>query len=156
MAKILKGPPRNKKPGGKPEVAGSTPNQMDYWGEMGTPQGYNSPAKDFLEPGKNFSEMLFRSVIPDEKTGNAILRLHSRFVKFDDKIHDQMLKDKLAELAARYGRARTEALFGTINMISPDMFNQIAWWLPKSEKKSFNVASNQQKVKREETEEEDI
>ena len=156
MAKILKGPPRNKKPGSNAEVVGSVPNQMDYWGELGTQQGYNSPAKDFLEPGKDFPTMLLRSVIPDGDTGIAFTGLWAWADRHGVDECKRMLMNSLAELPARYGRARTEALFGTVNMISPDMFNQIAWWLPKSEKKAFNIASNQQKVKREEIEEEDI
>ena len=153
MAKILKGPPR-KKAGdnkGKPEVIGSgVPNMGDYWGEWATPVGGNSPAKDFLEPGKDFPTALFRSVIPDEETEAAIIQFWTWCDRYDVKVGKQIILNKLAAMAARFGRARQDALFGTINMLSPDMSNQTAWYLDQKERTgNIKAYSNNPKEKRE-------
>lgn len=133
-----------KSDGNQPEVVsgGGEFNVSDYFEGLFPSVGHSSPAKDFLEPGKNFSSMLFRSVIPDARLGNSILRLHNRHEKFEDKRHDQMLEDKLAELVARNGRARLEALFGTTNMLSPDMYNHVAGFILGKNGKQMKVYSN--------------
>jgi len=124
-------------------------NVGDYFEGMFPSVGHSTVAKEFLEPGKDFTSSLFRSVIPDSQIGNAILRLHNRHLKFGgDKRHDEMLINKLAELVARFGRARLEGLFGTTNMLSPDMYQQVAgWMLGKNKASKYRVYSNPQQQK---------
>ena len=156
--KILKGKKNGSKKNGEgAEVLGGSAdfNVADYFEDMFPSMGHTSVVKDFLEPGKDFTTSLFRSVVTDEKLGNAILRLHNRHVKFDDKVHDDMLINKLAELVARYGRARLEGLFGVTNMLSPDMYKEVAGGVLHRMGKDAKVYSNQpQKLTRQEPSEE--
>ena len=155
--KILKGKKNGEKATVDADVMGGSPdfNVGDYFEDIFSSMGHSSVVKEFLEPGKDFTTSLFKSVIPNEKLGNAILRLHNRHVKFHDTIHDDMLINKLAELVALYGRARLEGLFGATNMLSPDMYKEVAGGLLRHMGKDAKVFSNQpQKLTRQEPSEE--
>jgi hypothetical protein len=80
----------------------------------------------FKIPDTNdMAALIIRGNFKNDRQLNAILRLSYRHMKFNDKTHQDLLRQKIAGTAAIHGLARVEGLSAAVNMIAPDLWRAV-------------------------------
>lgn len=110
---------------------------LEYWEKDFNDLPFYTIIEKLLDTPNEMSGAIIRSVLKDERQSNAIILLANRFKKYHDERHMEMLKWKLASLAAIGGRARIEALFGAIRLIAPDMYRAVMGMQRQKEKEQI-------------------
>lgn len=113
---------------------------MDYWEKDFENMPFWTRIEKLLDlpPIKDMAGVMIRSIVKNERQGNAILRLSYRHKKFKDNNHQEMLREKLGMTVGIGGVGRLDALFGVVNMVAPDMY-RTARGMPRKEGPRENV-----------------
>lgn len=106
----------------------------NYEGDYPDGDYKNNIEKIYEIPGiEDMAGVFARGVFKTERQLNAALRLSYRHQKFGDIKHQELLRCKIAGLAAMNGRSRIEALQAGVNLLAPDMLRTVLG-LPKLRK----------------------
>jgi len=135
---VLAGKPDANRNRGQPNALGIT--DVNYWAEGYESLPFYTIIEKLLEmPNTDMLGIVIRSVVKDENQANAYVQLNAWCTRFHVEPIRDMLKMKLATSAAMGGRARMEALFGSIRLIAPGMYRDILG-ISKKNRKEEEVA----------------
>lgn len=106
---------------GPDDAPGKDPHEATF-----APVNFGSSAKDFIEPGANVEGLLMRSVLakcepPDPR---LVVRCLTRYEKFHDKRHKDMLKALLASTVSIEGRGRMEFLMARTGILATNVLGK--------------------------------